>query len=365
MSDENLTLIPRKVDHLLISSVRFQGQHEDIPRHLEELYQQVKAHVNGQPLCLYHGGNREAGYDLEVCFPVSQSMETENIPSRILEGGWMICATHTGPYGPPAAEGSLSKCWGTFYARIREQGIGLAEGPPREVYLESRLEHGEDAQKYVTELQEYLLLPRWLDRMARGLDHLAGEAVRRHVMEGSDGLTAFSSPADKVQWVKGAMKRLDASLDEEPRCEVMAGCAHIFPESRIQQLRAEYQLLGDIDELLRVMGQDRSCGEYSYYSAPKREGDIIYTTKIPFNPKGIQEAKTEAEKRYHYCHCPLVKEAIRTGEKISPTFCYCGSGWFQRLWQGILGKPVRVALLKSVLQGDDRCQFAIHLPKEN
>jgi effector-binding domain-containing protein len=362
MSEDKLELHSKEVADMLIASIRFRGPREMIHRHLEKLHQQVQRYVNGKPLCLYHGGNARDGYELELCLPVSQPVAVRQIKSRTLEGGPMICATHTGPYGPPEAEGSLSKFWNRFYARLREKGVGLAEGPPREVYLESRLQHGEDAQRYVTELQEHLLLPRWLNRMARGLDRLAGEVVMWQVLQGSNKLKALSPASEKVHWVKGAMQRLDALVDEKARKEIMAGCAHIFPQGRIQQLRAEYLRLGDIDKLLEVMARDRSCGENSYYSAPKREGNIIYTTKIPFNPKGYQEATDGVEKRFHYCHCPLVKEAIREGQKISATFCYCGSGWFKRLWEGILGEPVNVEVLKTVLQGDDCCQFAIHLP---
>jgi len=362
MSEEKLELTLKEVADMLIASIRFRGSREMIHQHLDKLHQQVRRYMNGKPLCLYHGGNARDGYDLEVCLPVSQPVAVRQITSRTLEGAWMVCTTHTGPYGSPEEEGSLSKCWQRFYARLRDQSVGLAEGPPREVYLQGWLEHGEASQEYVTELQEHLLLPRWLNRMARGLDRLAGEVIMWQVMRGSDKLTALSSAGEKVHWVKGAMERLDAMVDEEARKEIMAGCAHIFPEARIQQLQSEYTRLGDIDRLLQLMAQDRSCGDYSYYSAPKREGNIIYTTKIPFNPSGYQQATEESEKRFHYCHCPLVKEAIRAGQTISATFCYCGSGWFKRLWTGILGKPVRVEVLKTVLQGDDYCQFAIHLP---
>jgi effector-binding domain-containing protein len=364
MPKENERLDLKKVDDMRVACIRFQGQHHKISEHLNRLYEKVRSYINGKPLSLFHGGNSKDGYLIEICFPVSRPIETEQIKSRILDGGWMICTTHAGPYGSPGDEGSLSQSWKNFYARIRDRGIGLAEGPPREVYLESGLEHGEDSQKYVTELQEYLLLPRWLARMSRELDRLAGEDIRHQVMAGSERLTALSPPDEKVQWVKGAMEQLTAVVNEETQREIMTGCAHIFPEERIQELRTQFQQLGDIDKLLELMGQDRSVGEHSFYSAPRREGKIIYTTKIPFDPKGYEEATDMVVKRYHYCHCPLVKEAILKGEKISSTFCYCGSGWFKRLWQGILEQPVKVEMLKSVLQGDDCCTFAIHLPSQ-
>jgi predicted hydrocarbon binding protein len=49
---------------------------------------------------------------------------------------------------------------------------------------------------------------------------------------------------------------------------------------------------------------------------------------------------------------------------MSPTFCYCSSGWERRQWEGAIGRPVRVDVVKTLLRGDDHCQFAIHLPED-
>ncbi|HUW95316.1 MAG TPA: DUF6144 family protein [Anaerolineae bacterium] len=95
-----------------------------------------------------------------------------------------------------------------------------------------------------------------------------------------------------------------------------------------------------------------------WYEKPVRDGDIIYVTKVPRNRQGYEEATEKAEKRMHYCHCALVRN--NPGD-MHPDFCYCASGWYRQIWEGILGKPVRVEILKSLTMGDETCQFAIHL----
>ncbi|MBU7032677.1 MAG: hypothetical protein HXS53_09110 [Theionarchaea archaeon] len=50
--------------------------------------------------------------------------------------------------------------------------------------------------------------------------------------------------------------------------------------------------------------------------------------------------------------------------KISPTFCYCGAGWYKTLWEGVLDKPIDIEVLQSVIRGDECCEFAIYLPPE-
>lgn len=48
---------------------------------------------------------------------------------------------------------------------------------------------------------------------------------------------------------------------------------------------------------------------------------------------------------------------------LSPTYGYCGAGFYQGLWEETLQQPVEVELLQSVLAGDDACRFAIRLPE--
>jgi predicted hydrocarbon binding protein len=54
-----------------------------------------------------------------------------------------------------------------------------------------------------------------------------------------------------------------------------------------------------------------------------------------------------------------VRDALKTGETLSPTYCYCGAGFYQGIWETILQQPVEVELLESVLEGDEVCKVAI------
>ena len=74
-----------------------------------------------------------------------------------------------------------------------------------------------------------------------------------------------------------------------------------------------------------------------------------------------EKAETAAEKRRAYCHCNMIKNHL---DEMNATFCYCGAGWYRQLWEGILERPVRIELVKSLVKGDDVCQVAIHLPQD-
>jgi len=95
-----------------------------------------------------------------------------------------------------------------------------------------------------------------------------------------------------------------------------------------------------------------------------RQSNKIYLTKIPYDPKQYLEENDPNLKSYYACHCPLVRSALLEGKiKISPNFCYCSSGYEKLVFDVIFEESVEVDLLESVLNGDNRCRFAIKIPK--
>jgi effector-binding domain-containing protein len=358
---ENITI--RQVDDMLIASIRFRGEYDEVPQRFRQLYEQVKPYVTGKGMLLHHYFDERvgAGYDLEVCYPVSQPVETEEGKSRALEGGQMLCALHVGPPGKRGEPGSISDVWQKVWGYARQHDAIPDCVPSREVYLEDAQEHGDNTAQYVTELQLAYAFYR-MEKLAENLECFAREAVRREVMAGSERSTLCSA-YERGTWFKGAMERLDSMVgDEDTRRDIMITVGDQFPRTRIQMLRDIYQRTGDLDGLLEIMRADRTLGDLSWYEAPVREGNVIHVTKDPYSPEEYQKATSENGKRAAYCHCGRLREAIRTGMTMSRTYCYCGAGWYKQLWEGILGQPVRIEVVKSVLQGDDRCSFAIHLP---
>jgi hypothetical protein len=95
-----------------------------------------------------------------------------------------------------------------------------------------------------------------------------------------------------------------------------------------------------------------------------RVGNIVYETKIPFLTKEYLAESDPRLRRYFYCHCPWAREAVKSGEEVAPIFCNCSAGFHKRPWEAALGQKIHVEVLESVLKGDARCRFAIHLPEE-
>ena len=175
-------------------------------------------------------------------------------------------------------------------------------------------------------------------------------------------------------------------MNEEDQKDIMNNCAcFYFPShGRVEEFQAKYQELNNLDALHAWMSQ-RFCTRIKKFlkefnvpdsfiqkvesehwgEVGRKEDNVIYHTKMPYNLKGYLEAKTDEEKRYHYCHCPRIRAVLESPEsKLSSLYCYCGGGFYTSLWEGIIGKPVSIELLKSVQKGDDVCSFAVHLPLE-
>ena len=77
------------------------------------------------------------------------------------------------------------------------------------------------------------------------------------------------------------------------------------------------------------------------------------------------EETDKRKKRYYYCHCPWVREALKEEDQpVSPIFCNCSGGYYKNYWEAVLDHSVKVELLESVIKGDSVCKFALHLPQE-
>lgn len=222
----------------------------------------------------------------------------------------------------------------------------------------------------------------WLAKFSRCLDEVVGEDIRKEVLKGSEGLSSHSSPREVIHWSKGAMARLESLVAEEKCKDIMTGCACEYPKSDLQEIRKRHEATRELDLahqmlqeqfesfLRNALGLSEELVEEivkrGWGSAGVKKGDTIIATKIPKSGTLIAylEETDPEKKRQYYCHCPRVREVLKTSETISPTYCYCGAGFYKGIWEEILQRPVEVEVLESVLQGDEVCKIAIHLSFE-
>ncbi len=226
---------------------------------------------------------------------------------------------------------------------------------------------------------------QWLEKFSHCLEKNTGADIRNQVMRGSlldqetsEGSTACSE--DVIAWTRSALQRLHVLAGEEETRKVMTGCACEYPKEDLSGIRQAYAAGGGLygahamlqekfekflrdglkleDELIRQI-----LASGMGLAGIIADDHTIIATKIPksnYLVEYFRESDSEKRRQY-YCHCPRIREVLKSDGGLDPVYCYCGAGFYKLIWEEILGRPVHVEVLESVLQGDEVCKVAIHL----
>lgn len=194
---------------------------------------------------------------------------------------------------------------------------------------------------------------------------------------------------EKVKITQVAMERLESVANSQECQGILSDSLRHLEDEWFHEEKQLYLTCQNLDEFLDRNGQNfiamlerlNNEGELFFtqeitddvleyvrsqplISHGVREGDILYEVKIPHMTKEYLTETDEQMRRYYYCHCPWVKEALKTGDaRISPTFCSCSAGFHKKRWEVIFDQPLRAEIVESVLKGDGWCKIAIHLPE--
>jgi len=321
---------------------------EEIPPLLERLKAGCCEFIQGEAMAIFHGGAVKEGFLIDAAYPVSRLVESGEIHTRTLEAVPALSMLHQGSHD------TIRETILKIHSHLSQHALTTSLFR-REIYRVFNVNHPEEN---ITEVQ--MVLHEWDRLLAEGAQAVLGDEARIHVMQGIEFISPESSFSEYAAWIQGAMGRLDALTgDSEKKCQMVSHCAHRFPEERIAHLRASFER-GKFDDILHEMYTDDF-----WYEKPVRHGNVIHMRKNPHDPEGYANATTPGERRKAYCHCAFVRPFLEVlPSQLSPTFCYCGAGWYRQLWEGILLAPVRIEQVETLLKGDDQCRLTITLPLE-
>jgi hypothetical protein len=186
-----------------------------------------------------------------------------------------------------------------------------------------------------------------IKELKKTIERIAGKTVSKTVMQGCEQLTKSSSKKTIALWVRDAIRRLDSTVDENTRRQIMENCGQNCASINnrvIESAKTRRKKFKNLDTFLEAEQRKPMNGTRLH-----REGNILYQYYTP-------QAFTQPMR----CYCSLLR-GLPKDTSVSLTYCHCSKAFVQNLWQSVLEQPVKVELLQSVVSGDSECKFAIHL----
>ncbi|NHJ32453.1 MAG: hypothetical protein FK732_06295 [Asgard group archaeon] len=228
-----------------------------------------------------------------------------------------------------------------------------------------------------------------MDNLSARIAEWHGADTRDEIFEGLTIPPLGVHPEKKPEFTKIVLKRVEEKLGEEKLIALLKPCLHQGLGGDMEKDRKDYQELG-IDAFLEKKRQDRikefekhrdngtpafaqivddDVVEYVKNNLTtglgKREGNIIYVSKNPYQTKKLLETDDLRMKRFYACFCPWVRGAIKDGteEEVSEHFCQCSGGWYKGYYEKLFEQPIKIEPYETALSGYPYCKFVVHLPE--
>lgn len=227
-----------------------------------------------------------------------------------------------------------------------------------------------------------------MQAMAERLQELEGDSIRSKVLAGVTIPPAGAPLEMYPPEIARFAKQLQRELPPERCVEVLTGNFHRVPLESFAVKKERFEAAMDLDsflagerdilleelesclssgrpwhdivvseELLSLVRADDTMG------AGRRQGDRIIHTKLPYDAVALAGEQDPVLRRFHVCHCPLVRTALRDGIQVPAVFCQCSAGFARLPYEALFGEVSKVEVLETALGGAERCRFAISIPK--
>ena len=170
------------------------------------------------------------------------------------------------------------------------------------------------------------------DRILENIKTTTGMDSYNSVLTACGVLELKESPNKQAKYINLILKKINETQGKETAKRVMKPCGYqCISNSVIEKAKKLHEKSSDIDDFLKLLNEQHIGGGQLH----RRDGKII----------GV----------YNTCYCDFPKQT----KDMSPVYCYCSAGWFEKLFSSILGDSVKVNILQSILDGSDKCIFEI------
>jgi hypothetical protein len=176
-----------------------------------------------------------------------------------------------------------------------------------------------------------------IGRIVKVLDRVSGRTAVEKVMKGVDRFTGLSRPEEKADWMRHMIVRMEKTIGLGPTARVMRDCGRMC------------------------------CGVTSRKRAnavkkrsPALEGMIAELNRMRVGGGRLKIVDEHTIKGgYDRCYCGLVGKTVDKFPDLN--YCACSTGWYQQLFETLLGHPVKVEIAQSIICGAKTCEFVIRI----
>ena len=165
-------------------------------------------------------------------------------------------------------------------------------------------------------------------------DHVC-KSMPERLMENRPSYDILTTGIQTANWIRTLVDDLVVEIGADEAKVVMEACGQqCIGQSVLDRARLLKQDTRNIDEFLERLNQAHIGG-----GKFRRDGSVIFAS-------------------YERCYCGSVS---KTRRPISSTYCQCSCGWYKKLFEATLYKPVNVILIDSIIHGAEKCQFQIYI----
>jgi len=258
-------------------------------------------------------------------------------------------------------------------------------------FLRAILSYANYSKKYdfITETIDIVESYNAMDNLFSRIAEIHGEQMRDKIFRDLNIPPLGVHPEKKPSFTKNIMRRLEDNLGYEDTIALLSPCLHGRPPDDIKgdkknlaELGIDGFLLKKHKDLIKRLEKHRDEGTLEFAQLVDdeviefvrnnqmfvgvRKENIIYTSKVPYQTKKFLTAKDEKMKKFYLCYCPWIRSALKeeADNEILKKFCHCSAGWYKLYWDQIFEQSILVEPIKTGLNGDLECTFAIHLPAD-
>jgi len=285
------------------------------------------------------------GFDSEIGFPVSSELNTGRVHSNTLRKMHFFSLIHRGPVE------TLRNSTLKIIEHLKKTGLSQ-ELELMEIYHNY---DPENPDENVIETRVSFLA--WPEVYKEQLLRVLGPELTTKIWSGGENITPFTFVDDRAEWVAESLRRLKLHTNQEQQFDILSRVALVRPMEDVSKFKKIYDESRDINKVLEAQNAGLEASPTGGFIDPWWfDDDVLHLSKVAYNRKAYDEAKTHEEVRKAYCFCTLIREA--ENPIVDPIFCYRAAGWARQFWEPILGIEItKCKITHSILKGDKFCAW--------